>query len=198
MPPLRSTWLAVQNGQLALAEACRTITTSNNCAASLEEWSVAHHLLIEAVRCKEVPASRKFDDLNAYWHRVLYQHCAKLAMGRKCIDFVTARFEEAQNADVIANGQIEILINTIGIRRDMGADNHFIVHAIYQLFMRQAEMDVRLRKVLHYQRVQEVSALVGAVFVCNPVGGAISANVIGDGASILNNMQVCGLAESVL
>lgn len=98
----------------------------------------------------DIPASRHLDDSIAHWYQVLYQHCAKLAMGENCIDFVKSRFKEAEEAGVIARGQIESLIDTVGIRRDMDTDNRFIVHAIYQLFMRQAEMDVLLGEVLHY------------------------------------------------
>lgn len=198
IPPLRAAWLAVPDGQLSLAEACKTAITSDNCAASLEEWSVAHDLLIEAVNLKEIPASRHLGDSIADWHKILYQLWAELAMGEKCRVFVKARFKEAEDVGVIAKGQVESLINTIVIRGDMDADNRFLVHAIYQLFMRQAEMDVRLRVVLRYQRVQQVTALVNAIIGRIHVGGAIAVNVIGGGSSILNDIQVCGLVESVL
>lgn len=122
----------------------------------------------------------------------------------------------------------------------MDKDNRFLVHAIYQLFIRQAETDERfrdvflrdtetnarlnevrvsqsemngrlheiskqqvkmegqLRKVVRYQKVQKVTSLVNAIVGYIPVGGAILTNVFSGGASILNDLQVCGLVESVL
>lgn len=109
-------------------------------------------------------------------------------------------FIEAENAGVIAVGQGESLFNSIGLRRDMDKDNQFSGHAVYPLFLRQAEMDVRLHEVLHYQEVQQVTALVNAlVGLVIPLGGAAVTNVISGGAAILNDFQVCGgLVESLL
>lgn len=104
---------------------------------------------MEAIKHRVVPASRHLDDSIDHWHTVLYQHCAKLVRGEKWIYFVKSRFKEAEDDGVIAKGQIESLSNTIGIRRGMDADNRFLLHATYQLFMRQAEMDMRLRDVLN-------------------------------------------------
>lgn len=54
-----------------------------------------------------------------------------------------------------------------------------VVNAIYQLLPRQAEVDLRLREVLHYQEVQQLTSLVNAlVGACIPVAGSVVANVI--------------------
>lgn len=59
-------------------------------------------------------------------------------------------------------------------------------------------MVVRLRQELHYQRLQQVTAVLNALIACIPVGGAIVTNVLSGGASILEEMDVCGLVEAVL
>lgn len=67
-----------------------------------------------------------------------------------------------------------------------------VVNAIWHLFVKQAEADVRLQQVLYYQRVQQLG--FGGV----PVAGAIAANVVSGGLSGLNDFQVCGLVESLI
>lgn len=133
------------------------------------------------------PPSRDFGNSIARWYQVLYQHCAKLAMGENCIDFVKARFREAEAAGVIAEG-VRDLISEISIRKDLESDNRFIVHAVYELFMKQAEMDERLHEVLRYHRLLQATALLNSLIGCIPVGGAIAANMISGGAYILNDM----------
>ena len=58
-------------------------------------------------------------------------------------------FSETENAGVLAKGAMERIIDNIQIRKDMDKDNRFAVNAVYQLFQRQAEMNVRLPDVLH-------------------------------------------------
>lgn len=144
---LGTTRVAVQNKQLILTDACENFIIPKNCAASLDEWCVAHDMLMEAVKCGDTSDSRHYRGTIAYWHSELYQYCASLAVGERCLEFVKLMFKKAEDEGVIAKGQIESLINTIAIRRDLDKDNRFVVHAIYQLFVRQVETDERLRVV---------------------------------------------------
>ena len=199
LPPLRKAWIDVRNEKRSLRDVCETMITTENCCTSLDEWCIAHELLMEAVKRRELPATRNYNGNIVHWYEVLYPHCAKLAMGEKNLVYVKSMFQEAEEVGVISVGQTENLLGMITLRRDMDADNRFVVHSIYQLFMRQAETDVRLRQVLHYQRVQQITSLVNAVVgLLIPVGGSIATNLIGGGAAILNDMQVCGLVGSLL
>lgn len=107
-------------------------------------------------------------------------------------------FLEAEDAGVIAEGGAETLIDIIAVRKDIKRESRLVTRAIYQLFMRQAEMNTRLQELLHYQRVQQLSSLINAIVVCIPIGGAIAINVLSSGASVLNDFQVCGLVESLM
>lgn len=52
--------------------------------------------------------------------------------------------------------------------------------------------------MLHYQRVQQLTAIINAIIGCIPVVGSITTNVICGGAAFLNDLQVCRLVESLL
>lgn len=53
-----------------------------------------------------------------------------------------------------------------------------VVNAIWHLFVKQAETDVRLQEILYYQRVQQLGAVINAVLGCVPFAGAIATNVL--------------------
>lgn len=61
------------------------------------------------------------------WHSVLYHHCTKLAIGESSIEFVKLKFIESENVGLIAVGQGESFINSIGIRRAFEKDEQFFV-----------------------------------------------------------------------
>lgn len=90
--PLRAAWMAVQDNRLALREACTNVLTPGNCAASFNEWCHAHCMLMTAVKRGDIPRSRDYNGNIAYWHSVLYMHCAKHAMGRRSIEFIKKTF----------------------------------------------------------------------------------------------------------
>lgn len=198
VPPLRAAWMSVQNRELSLLDACTSVITAENCSRSLDEWCIAHNLLMEAVKRHAVPASRDYDGINSHWYLELYQHCDKLAIGEKVIQFLVSLFKQAEDANVAGDSARDVFISAVKLRNDIDKDNRFVVHAIFHLFMRQAESDVRLQQVLHYQRVQQVTAVVNAVLGCIPIGGAIATNAFSGGAAILNDLQICGLVESFM
>lgn len=196
---LQAAWMAVQDNQLTLAEACATVITSENCTSSFNEWCAAHDLLMRAIEYGSIPRSLDYNGNIAHWHSVIYRFCAKHSFGRQSIEFVKQIFKQSEDAGVIGEGGVDILVNTIDIRNDIEKDNRFVVHAIYQLFVRQAETDVRLREILHYQQVQQMTALVNAIVgLCIPVGGSALTNVISGSAAIIKDFEVCGLVESLL
>lgn len=133
---------AFHTGELQLKTICDTIITAENCKLSLSEWCIAHSLLIEAVRRGIVPKSRNYNGKYIHWHLVLYQHCGKLAMGRNDIAFILLSFQQAEEAGVIARGGAEAFVNEIGLRTDIDKEHRHAYNAFYQLFMRQAKMDV--------------------------------------------------------
>jgi len=63
---------------------------------------------------------------------------------------------------VIGEGTCESFVSDVGIRRDVDKDNWYSANAIYQLFLRQAEMDARLEQVLRYQDVQQLTSMIYA------------------------------------
>lgn len=198
-PPLRTAWVAVQDCQITLADACKKVITSENCAASVDEWCVAHDLLMAAVRHGQVPRRPDFDGNIAHWHSELYQYCGKFVLNQDCHNLVKSMFKQAEDAGVIEKGGINLFISTNAIRQDMEKERTFTANAIYQLFLRQAETDVRLREIFHYQKVQQMTALVNAIVgLCIPVGGSLVTNAISGGAAIMNDFQVCGLMGSLL
>lgn len=58
---------------------------------------------------------------------------------------------------------------------------------------------MRLREVMHYQEMQKIRTLGYAlVGVCVPMGRTVLPNWLSDGIVIVNELQVCGLVESLL
>lgn len=94
--PLRAAWVAIQDNQITFADGCKNFITSKNCTASLEEWCVAHDMLMEAVKRGDISGSRHYDGAIAHWHSELYQHCATLAVGKKSIGFMKSVFKQAE------------------------------------------------------------------------------------------------------
>lgn len=78
-------WDQVQIGKLSLKHACTTVITSQNCSHFLDEWCVAHNLLMQAVTSGDIPPSCDFDGKQLHWHQVFYTHCSKLPIGEKDI-----------------------------------------------------------------------------------------------------------------
>lgn len=191
-------WDLFQANELAIDEACSTAITSENCLRSLAEWCVGHKLLMKAVQLGKIPASRHYKGNSVHWQVVLFQHCAKLAIERKDVNFVLSLFKQAENVGVIALGTMEGFVDIVGVREDIEENKRFTSTSIYQLFVRQLEMNNRLRLVLHYQHVQQLTAMVNAVLGFIPIAGVVLINALTGGVTILNDLQICGLVESLL
>jgi len=70
------------------------------------------------------------------------------------------------------------------------------------LYLQQKDLDVNLKKVMRYQKVQKITSLFNAVLACVPFVGAVSAHWIGAGATVMTEVAgegfgVSGIVESV-
>lgn len=60
-------------------------------------------------------------------------------------------------------------------------------------------MYLRLRKVVRYQKLQQITTLINAlVSLCILLGESVVTSLISGGATILNDIEICGLVESFL
>lgn len=196
--PLQSAWNAIKTNKTSYGNVCRTLLNAENCSRSLSEWCFAHCILLEALINGEIPKSPHFRNSISHWYIVSYRHCVNLAIGAKDISYLTFIFWQAEEYCLVEKGAIQNFVDMVYIRRDIEKENRYIVHAVYQIFLRQAVADEKLRKIIDYQELQQLTALINSILGFVPIGGLVLANVVTNGAEILNKLQVDGIIESLI
>lgn len=212
--PLQDAWDEFRNQRtsLSLEKLCETTITSENCSVSLNEWCLGHFLLIEAVKQGEIPPTRDYKCAPVHWLKVLYRHCSTLQIGEADIDFVTSLFREAENHGLIACGGADNFIYDIRLRQDIDKEKRFTANALWHLLMHQVEQDDRIRQLylrheeqevkvqdlLHFKRVQQLTALVNAILSCIPFCGALITNAFAASVTVLNEINLHDVVDSLL
>lgn len=198
--PFRSSWLRLQHSIVSSKEACDVMARTENGPSSLDEWVFGHNILMQAIKDGAVPTSPDFKNQNNYWLMVLYIHCPKLATEKQDLSLVLTILREAQQAGVIK--EVETVVHNIFMRRDMKKNiakgQRFMVNAVYELFMHQAEQDGRLQELLRWKRVQQLTGVVNALLACVPFCGSLLTSAVGAGVTVLTDVNLKDLVDGLL
>lgn len=140
--PLRDARDNAGDNPEVLREACMVCIIENNCRRSLDEWRIAHELLMKAVSSEAIPREREHEGKN--WMNELYRQVVKLGVTEQEARDLDAVFREAESNHIIGHGAADIL--AVAVTRQ---DGH-LVHTIHILFERQAQLNARQDVLLDY------------------------------------------------
>jgi hypothetical protein len=158
LPPLQNGIVRVAAGQMTAAAACRELISADSCSVSLAEWTAGHLLLMQAVRDGDIPGDRRYDGIDFYWVKSLYLPTRLLVLGHGDDYATVERFLlQAEAAGVIqtADAMVAAMAAHLDLRdnvNEIRSAGELILRAIANIFVKQADMELRLCSLEQPQR----------------------------------------------